>query len=182
MLKATFQIMTFLGIFLFTRVMRNLTMIAVTQAKHIFSSHWNHTLLSKTPSPWHRLSIHIIITKRCFLWDSPGYTGWPIKNGTVDTVDFSGLCSDQQLSFFTLLDHGASFPHYNNTKIIKFGWELFILWVISHGLSFSGFARFPEFRGMINDTLMANPENDSQYEITHKIKSSQPNFMILVLL
>ena len=48
------------------------------------------------------------------------YTGWPTKNGTVDTVDFSGLCSDQQLSFFTLLDR-ASFPHYNNTKIIKFG-------------------------------------------------------------
>ena len=48
------------------------------------------------------------------------YTGWPNKNGTVDTVDFSGLCSDQQLSFFNLLDR-ASFPHYNNTKIIKFG-------------------------------------------------------------
>ena len=37
------------------------------------------------------------------------------KHRTVDTVDFSGLCSDQQLSFFTLLDR-ASFPHYNNTK------------------------------------------------------------------
>ena len=70
------------------------------------------------------------------------YTGWPPKNGTVD---FSGLCSDQQLYFITLLDR-ASFPHYNNTKIIIFGWELFILWVISYGLSFSGFARFPEFR------------------------------------
>ena len=45
------------------------------------------------------------------------YTGWPKKSGKVD---FSGLCSDQQLSFFTLLDR-ASFPHYNNTKIIKFG-------------------------------------------------------------
>ena len=54
----------------------------------------------------------------------------------------------------------ASFPH-NNTKIIKFGWELFILWVISYGLSFSGFARFPEFQVTINDKLMANPENDS---------------------
>ena len=61
------------------------------------------------------------------------------------TVDFSGLCSDQQLSFFTLLDR-ASFPHYYNTKIIKFGWELFILLVISYRLSFSGFAQFPEFR------------------------------------
>ena len=45
------------------------------------------------------------------------YTGWPKKNGTVE---FLGLCSDQQLSFFTLLDR-TSFPHYNNTKIIKFG-------------------------------------------------------------
>ena len=62
--------------------------------------------------------------------------------------------------FFTLLDR-ASIPHYNNTKIIKFGWELFIFWVISYGLSFSGFARFPEFRGTINDKSMANPENDS---------------------
>ena len=50
------------------------------------------------------------------------------------------------------------------------------------GLSFSGFARVPEFRGTItNDKLMANPENDSPLEITHKIKSSQPNLMILVL-
>ena len=56
---------------------------------------------------------------------------------------FLGLCSDQQLSFFTLLDR-TSFPHYNNTKIIKFGWKLFLLWVISYGLSFSGFAiNFP---------------------------------------
>ena len=33
---------------------------------------------------------------------------------------FLGLCSDQQLSFFTLLER-TSFPHYNNTKINKFG-------------------------------------------------------------
>ena len=45
------------------------------------------------------------------------HTGWPPQNGTVD---FLGLCSNQQLFFFTLLDR-ASFPHYNNTKIIKFG-------------------------------------------------------------
>ena len=55
------------------------------------------------------------------------YTGWPRNNGTVDTDDFSRLCSDQQLSLFTLLDR-ASFSHYINTKIIKFDWELFILW------------------------------------------------------
>ena len=83
------------------------------------------------------------------LWTSPltstAYTGWPKKNGTVD---FLGLCSDQQLSFFTLLDR-TSFPHYNNTKIIKFGWKLFILWVISYGRSFSGFA--------INFSLVGGP-------------------------
>ena len=67
------------------------------------------------------------------------------KNGTVN---FLGLCSDQQLSFFTLLDR-TSFPHYNNTKIIKFGWKLFILWVISYGLLFSGFA--------INFSLVGGP-------------------------
>ena len=43
--------------------------------------------------------------------------------------------------FFTLVDR-ASFFHYNNTKIIKFGWELFILWLISYELSFSGFDKF----------------------------------------
>ena len=36
------------------------------------------------------------------------------------TVDFLGLYSDQQLFFFTLLDR-TSFPHYTNTKMIKFG-------------------------------------------------------------
>ena len=76
------------------------------------------------------------------------YIWWPKKPGIVD---FSGLCSNQQLSCFTLLDR-ASFSH-NNTKIIKFGWELFILWVICYGLSFSGFAWFPEFRGTINDNF-----------------------------
>ena len=76
----------------------------------------------------------------------PLITGGPPKNGTVDTVDFSGLCSDQVI-FFTLLDR-ASFPHYYNTKIIKFGWELFILWVISYGLSFSEFCPINETRLM----------------------------------
>ena len=42
---------------------------------------------------------------------------------------FLGLCSQiNSYLFFTLLDR-ASFLHYINTKIIKFGWELFILWV-----------------------------------------------------
>ena len=49
--------------------------------------------------------------------------------------------------FFTLLDR-ASFPQYNNTKIIKFGWELYFmsnfLWTVIFG-----FARFPEFRARL---------------------------------
>ena len=53
------------------------------------------------------------LCRKVAIWN---YTGWPPKNGTVN---FLGLCSDQQLSFFTLLDR-ASFPHYNDTKIIKF--------------------------------------------------------------
>ena len=65
--------------------------------------------------------------------------------------------------FFTLLDR-ASFPHYNNTKIIKFGWELFSLWVISYGLSFSGFARFPEFRDMINDSCANTYQHSTSYK------------------
>ena len=43
--------------------------------------------------------------------------GGPEKKGTVDLL---GLCCNQQLLFFTLLDR-ASFTHYNNTKIVKFG-------------------------------------------------------------
>ena len=62
------------------------------------------------------------------------YTGWPTKNGTVDTVNFSGLCSDQQINV----------PRNSGNR--------------------------------------ANPENDSPKEIAHKVKSFQPNLMILVLL
>ena len=69
--------------------------------------------------------------------------------------------------FFTLVDR-ASFPYYNNTKIIKFGWKLFILWVISHGLSFLGFARFPEFRGTINDNFSSTCANTYQHSTSYK--------------
>ena len=80
----------------------------------------------------HKLSFHVTLTMCCkcviliptmskihFIFSSLVYRVAP-KNGTVDMVDVLGLCSDQQLSFFTLLDR-PSFPHYNNTKIIKFG-------------------------------------------------------------
>ena len=99
------------------------------------------------------------ITSKIFLYN---YTGWPPKIRNSRCSRFVGLCSDQQLSFFTLLDR-ASFHHYNNTKIIKFGWEFFISWVISYGLSFSGFAWFPEFRGTINDSFSSTCANTYQH-------------------
>ena len=68
--------------------------------------------------------------------------------------------------FFTLLD-GASSSHIY-TKIIKFSWELFILWVIPYGLSFSGFARFPEFRGTINDSFSSTCANTYQHSTSYK--------------
>ena len=80
------------------------------------------------------------------------YTGWRVAPQKTEQSIFQDFALINSYLFFTLLDR-ASFPHYNNTKIIKFGWELFILWVISYGLSFSGFARFPEFRGTINDSF-----------------------------
>ena len=79
------------------------------------------------------------------------YTGWPPKNGTVDFV--RTLLWSTVILLHLAGYYRPSFPHYNNTKIIKFGWQLFILWVISYGLSFSGFARFPEFRGTITDSF-----------------------------
>ena len=76
----------------------------------------------------------------CHFRDFPLICHWWVAPQNPGTVNLLGLCcSDQQLSFFTLLDR-ISFPDYNNTKIIKFGWKLFILWVISHGLWFSGFS------------------------------------------
>ena len=38
---------------------------------------------------------HWLFTPGLLCWAI--YTGWPRNNGTVDTVDFSGLCSNQQL-------------------------------------------------------------------------------------
>ena len=71
------------------------------------------------------------------------------KNGTVK---FSGLCFDQQLFFSPYcIEHLflIIIPPRSSNLVC----ELFILWVISYGLSFSGFARFPEFRGTINDSF-----------------------------
>ena len=44
------------------------------------------------------------------------------------------------------------------------------------------FRDLPDFQSSEARFMMANPENDSPQEITHKIKSYQPNLMILVLL
>ena len=100
-------------------------------------------------------------------------TIYQVVTGTVDTVDFSALINS---IFFALLDR-ASISHYNNNKIIKFGWELFILWDISYGLSFSWFARFPEF-ARHDDQLMANPKNTS---ISFKIKVFNDDLRVIIM-
>ena len=55
----------------------------------------------------------------CHFRDLPLIFHWWVAPQKTE-VNFLGLCSDEQLSFFTLLDR-TSFPHYNNTKIIKIG-------------------------------------------------------------
>ena len=46
--------------------------------------------------------------------------------------------------------------------------ENFLSWVISYGLSFSGFARFPEFRGTINDSFSSTCANTYQHSTSYK--------------
>ena len=64
----------------------------------------------------------------------------PKKSKQNNTFDFSDIALISSYLFYTLLNR-TSFPDYN-TKLIKFGWEQLISWVIFYGLSFSGFARF----------------------------------------
>ena len=73
------------------------------------------------------------------------------QNGTVDFQDFALINS--YLFSPCWIEHLFLIIYIYNTKIIKFSWELLILWVISYGLPFSGFARFPEFRGTVNDSF-----------------------------
>ena len=56
------------------------------------------------------------------------------KPGTIDFFFRTLLWST--VIFFSPCWIETSFLHYNNTKIIKFGWKLFILWVITDRLSF----------------------------------------------
>ena len=76
---------------------------------------------------------------------------------------FSGLCSDQQLAFFQPCWIEHLFFITITPRSSNLVENFFILWVISYGLSFSRFARFPETRGTINEKWMANSENDSPH-------------------
>ena len=54
---------------------------------------------------------------------------------------FLGYCSDEEVSFYTLLN-GTFFPHYNNTKIIKICLRIIyfmrnVLWTHFWGLPLS---------------------------------------------
>ena len=92
---------------------------------------------------------------------------------------FLGHCSDQELSSSFLpcwIEHLFLIiitPRSSNLV------DFFLNEI--HGLSFSGFA-INLSSCLETQGNRANPEVDSPSEITHKIKSSQPNLMILVLL
>ena len=103
------------------------------------------------------------LTFRFHRYNPPCIPGGPQKKRNSRYGRFFRTLLGSTVTFFTLLDR-ASFPHYNNTTIIIFAWELFILWVISYGLSFSGFARFPEFWGTINDSFIRTCANTYMYQ------------------
>ena len=105
--------------------------------------------------------------------------GGPIKE-SIQSIFFR-TWYDQQLSFFTLLDR-ASFPHYNNTKIIKFGWELFMLWVISYGLSFSGFAWFQSSEARLMTASAAHAPTHTSIQPATKKSQYQWRAWIVFLL
>ena len=71
--------------------------------------------------------------------NSVSFSGWKRVALKKRNSRFFRTLLWQTVIFFTLLDR-TSISHYNDTKIIKFGWKLFILWVISYRLSFLGFA------------------------------------------
>ena len=74
------------------------------------------------------------------------------KTGTVDF--FFGLCSDQQLSFFTLLDR-ASFPHQDHQISLRiFYFMSNFLWTVIFGICHYLSLIVPQ-----NSGNWANPEN-----------------------
>ena len=69
----------------------------------------------------------------CIWWccsSVPSYTGWPPKKRNSGYSQFFRTLLWSTVIFFTLLDR-ASFPHYNNTKIMKFG---YFLWSFIFGI------------------------------------------------
>ena len=68
----------------------------------------NHVLM-----PHHPILIHKIASER--FQRTVTYTGWPNKNGTVDTVHF------QDFDLINSYPFSPCWIDYNYTKIIKFG-------------------------------------------------------------
>ena len=131
--------------------------------KKFLTNMWTSILLS---SP---ICLQFYLGKCCYIPGGP-------KNGTVNTVDFQDFAQINSYLFFSpcWIEHlfliiitPRSSNLVENLKK-KIGWELFILWVISYGLSFSGFAWFPEFRGTINDSFSSTCANTYQHSTSYK--------------
>ena len=105
----------------------------------------NNAYMEVPPPPLPRANLRLLETMLLFQYR--------VAQKERNSLFFRTLLLSTVIFFLTSLDR-TSFPHYNNTKIIKFGWKLFILWVISYGLSFSGFA--------INFSLVVAPQKTEQ--------------------
>ena len=95
------------------------------------------------------------------------YTGWPNKKSEQKMSRYKRFvrtCSVQQLSFSPCWIEHLIFiiirPRSSN--LVE------NLWVISYGLTLLGFARFPEFRGTINNSFSSTCANTYQHSTSYK--------------
>ena len=95
------------------------------------------------------------IGHQCFqlkIWDAQPYTGWPKKTEqSIQSIFQDFALINSYLFSHCWIEH--LFLIIITPRSLNLVENFFIVWVISYGLSFSGFARFPEFRGTINDSF-----------------------------
>ena len=94
------------------------------------------------------------------------YTGWPPKKRNSRYSRFFRLALINSYLFSPCwIEHLFLIiitPRSSNLV------ENFLLWVISYGLSFSGFARFPEFQGTNNDSFSSTCASTYQHSTSYK--------------
>ena len=76
--------------------------------------------------------------------------------------------SKSQIWASILKDHNSCLKLNGQAQDHQIWLRTFYLWVISYGLSFARFARFPEFRGTINDSFSSTCTNTYQHSTSYK--------------